>query len=328
MSRHDKPARFRPNARRPALEPLEDRLLLSVPPVVVSSRSALVGPTALVTAAADGTGSNQGGAAVVSDSGGDSTPGDAAYVTTGQRESQDTYTTQAARGSAATTAEYYPPGTADAAYAYREAAPQASAPTLTAIPGTGTPGAVAAAQPPRAESGTSLIAPQGVHAGPARESVPLRPDPGPRQVQGRPSADAVARKALTEEAQALPEVAAGPVKAEATPSPVTEVEMPDLFPLALPLPGGLLPVDLAGWERGVADFFRHLDALGGEGAAEPPWLRLAPWCVALGALTAAMTIVRRQLSKAAPPSVAETAGRGLAWRWPSGPGGNTPPEQP
>jgi hypothetical protein len=106
------------------------------------------------------------------------------------------------------------------------------------------------------------------------------------------------------------------------------LEASRLFPLALPLPGGLLPLDVAAWERGVRDLFNRLETLGDEPGEGASWGRLVPWCAVLGGMTLALELVRRQLSKRFPPALTEAAGRGLAWRWSPEPGGGEPPEQP
>src|SRR5262249_2474310 len=99
-----------------------------------------------------------------------------------------------------------------------------------------------------------------------------------------------------------------------------------LFPLMLPLPGAVLPLDLPAWERGVRDFFSHLDALDGGPTGELAWEKLAPWCAALGAAAVALEVARRQLSRRPPPRLAPVPGRGLAWKWSRERG--AAPEQP
>ena len=147
---------------------------------------------------------------------------------------------------------------------------------------------------------------------------------GPAEVRAPTPAEA-AREAFR---SGKPEIAFTPEGNE-EPGPVSPaLEASRLFPLALPLPGGLLPVDVAAWERGVRDLFNRLEALGDEPGEAASWRRLAPWCAALGGLTIALEIVRRRLSKRYPPALAEAAGRGLAWRWSPEPDSGEPPEQP
>jgi hypothetical protein len=105
------------------------------------------------------------------------------------------------------------------------------------------------------------------------------------------------------------------------------LETDHLFPLSLPLPGGLLPLDVAAWQRGVRELFNRLEALAEEPGETASWGRLGPWCAALGGLTIALEIVRRRLSKRYPPDPV-ALGRGLAWRWSPEPDGGEPPEQP
>jgi hypothetical protein len=111
-------------------------------------------------------------------------------------------------------------------------------------------------------------------------------------------------------------------------SAAPDPEAVPLFPLALPLPGGLLPGDLTTWERGVRELFRRLDALADEAGEPASWGRLAPWCAALGAVTFALELSRRRLSKRYPADPAEVRSRGLAWSWSHDPQGGEPPEQP
>jgi hypothetical protein len=151
----------------------------------------------------------------------------------------------------------------------------------------------------------------------ARPVVPA----GGESEPGRAGAKQLALvKALAAALRPPAEAAAGPQAEEGGAVRVPDPEKAPLFPLALPVPGALLPLELPAWEQGVRDFFSHLEALDSAQAEGPAWARLAPWCAALGAATVALEFARRQLSRRPPPGLADVAGRGLAWKWSPGRG--------
>jgi hypothetical protein len=117
----------------------------------------------------------------------------------------------------------------------------------------------------------------------------------------------------------VPEQTAALATDQETPPDIALTDLPRLFPLVLPLPGALLPGDVAAWEQRVRDAFRRLDALADELVNESSWLRLAPWCAAAGVMVAVLEITRRHLGQRPPPGLFEAAGRSLAWHWPSAP---------
>jgi hypothetical protein len=240
------------------------------------------------------------------------------YPSTSTEDSQPRYPNARADDSAS---EYYPAAhtathasiTARAAEPASTAVLRASAPLASVL----APRLVAGGATPTAVGGPP---PQPVSA-PVPPGVRVQPDldrpevqsPGEAALEARPSGFAGDRVARADE---------GSVSAAPDPEAIP------LFPLALPLPGGLVSADLPAWERGVRELFRRLDALAGEPGEQASWGRLAPWYAALGTLTVALELVRRRLDKRYPADLAEVRGRGLAWSWSHDPEGREPPEHP
>ena len=329
-----------------ALEPLEDRLLPAAligplpadwvspnqnPPAAVSQTSAAAAPDADAPPGGYAPGQTDTTPAPATTNA--ATPGAAqnasSYPASGtgatsasQSSRGDTYSSSSGNGHTAYTyptaqggespAEYYPPA--------HEAATTAT-PAVTAIPGMTALATAAPAQPVLAAHGQApaflvpppvpfvALAPAAVPAAPVEAAAPL-PAEGVWEAF-RSGLQAALANASAEEspASALPELQTGPV-----------------FPLSLPLPGGLLALDLANWQLGVRALFRRLDALDEELGEVSSLERLAPWCAALGAVTVAMELARRQRSQRYPTDLTETAGRGLAWKWAAVPPGGNPPE--
>jgi hypothetical protein len=357
MFRHVRPARRLHRQRPLALEPLEDRLLLSVlvGPLPASAGGLNQNPLASVTqsstsaampdadtppggyasgqtdttpgtgqatsatpsmnpgyAQAAGTQAGQGGYAP-------SQGNSPAYYPSSSGSQHTAYYSNSRTESGDTPAEYYPHVSASTP---REAASNAS-PITTAILGMVTAAtAIPTPLPPvaRAQGPAFVAAPPVQAVAPGNTVAPA----GAAEVR----APAPAEAAWEAFQWGLPQVAFTPEGSEEAGLVWPALEASRLFPLALPLPGGLLPVDVAAWERGVRDLFNRLEALGDEPAEMASWGRLAPWCAALGGITIALEIVRRRLSKRYPPTLAEAVGRGLAWRWSPEPDSGEPPEQP
>jgi hypothetical protein len=215
--------------------------------------------------------------------------------------------------------DYYPPAQAPAVA-------KATPANVTAVPG-------AAAVVPFGVPTTVTVSDRSLAL--AQPAPGGSPAPGPRPDAGAVAPATVGREgptrpvevAVREEVEAPPEVAAALVPPELASPTFAKVELSAL-PAFLPLPGGLLPVDLAAWEQRVADFFRRLDSLGDDSPGDAPWERLTPWCGLLGAMAVALEVARRQLGRQPPPDLAEAGGRGLAWKWRTDPKGNSPLEQP
>jgi hypothetical protein len=142
-----------------------------------------------------------------------------------------------------------------------------------------------------------------------------------------PAPESVARQPAAPVMQVPEQTAALSQKQELPPDVILD-EVPGLVPLVLPIPGTLLPADVAAWEQRVRDVFRRLDALTDSASADSLWLRLAPWCAAAGVMTVALEVARRQLNRRLPPGLFETASRGLAWHWPDDPEDDHDAEQP
>jgi hypothetical protein len=363
MFRHVRPARRLQQQRPLALEPLEDRLLLSIPvgPLPASARGLNQNPPASVThkstrvstpdADADappgGYASGQtdttpeteqatratpstnlgyaqatGAQAGHASSQGQDTPWQGNSAVSYASSSDSHYTTSHANSgteSGDTPAEYYPQVSASTP---REAASNAS-PITTAVLGMVT---VATAIPTPLPPVARAQGPAFINAPPVQAVAPGNPVAPAGAAEVR--APAPAEAAWEAFQSGLPEVALTPEGNEEAGPVLPALEASRLFPLALPLPVRLLPVDVAAWERSVRELFNRLEALGDEPAEMASWGRLAPWCAALGGITLALEIVRRRLSKRYPPALAEATGRGLAWRWSPEPDSGEPPEQP
>jgi hypothetical protein len=232
----------------------------------------------------------------------------------GDGHTASTYPT--ARGGESAT-EYYPPSsTASAPAAATTAAPAVSAVISTTALAVAAPVLPVLAAPVQAPA---LIAPPPVQAAAPAPAVTTvgSAEPGTQPpAEGGPKASLSGFQAALAEPSAdetfgaaLPEVQAGPV-----------------FPLSLPLPGGLVALDLENWQRGVRALFQRLEALEEDLGEEAGLYRLAPWCAALGAVTVALELARRRLNKRYPPDLAEIAGRGLTWKWACVPPAGHPPE--
>jgi hypothetical protein len=338
MFRHVRSAHRPHRQRLLALEPLEDRLLLS----------GLVGPLP-----AGGSGLNQTlPASVTQHNGSAAAPGangsagkgyaQAASTHTGSASSQDGYTPSQqnpansyASDPASQQGAYYSEDGSSGGDSPAEYTSQASATTTPEAANSATPATTAVLG--MAAAATVAPAPQPVAAmvqGPAFLPTPPAPaaapmkfvaQAGPAEVPHAPAPAEVAWEAFR---SGGPETAFTPASDESSVAVSPALETGPLFPLALPLPGGPLPVEVAAWEGAVRDLFSRLEALGDDVGEAADWGRLAPWCATLGAITVALEVVRRRLSKRYQPAPAEAAGRGLAWKWLPEPEGGEPPEQP
>jgi hypothetical protein len=355
MFRHVRPARCLGRQRPLALEPLEDRLLLSVLVGPLPAGGLNQSPLPSVTQNSAGAAMPYGGASSGGYASGqtDTTP-DTGQATSTPPSTNPGYTqaTSTQARSASSQAEYtssqgnsaaYYASSADSRHAAyysnsgdtpAEYYPQASAstprvaasnasPVTTAVLGMA---AAATAVPAPLPLAARIQAPAFVAAPPVQAVAPVNFVAPAGPVEDH--APALAEAAWQGFRSGVPEAALTPGLDETSVPAFPALDAGRLFPLALPLPGGLLPVDVAAWERGVRDLFSRLEALGDEPAEAASWGRLAPWCAALGGITIALEIVRRRLSKRYPPILAEAAGRGLAWRWSPEPNSGEPPERP
>jgi hypothetical protein len=325
------------------LEPLEDRLLLSVlaspAPASASgpnqSTLASVTPSNSTAAAPDAGGYAPGQSDTTPNTGQvmGPQPASASPAVAGTGASQSEYPPSAGQqaSAAASASGYYANSGAQGSEAYSEYYPKGSttspkeatsntSPATTAVLGaapsvTAVPNALIAVS----SQGPALLAPP-----PGVPAVAVTGPASPAEIHLPAHAEVIARAAFAPDAPGLTD---NPEAAEGLALVSPAVDTGQLFPLALPLPGGLLPLDLAAWERGVRNLFSRLDALDDDAGEGANWERLTPWCAALGLLTVTLEIVRHRLSKRYPPGVTQTTGRGLAWQWPRKPKGHNLPEE-